>query len=137
MRIVLDNMETYIRKHLFDAIRINTKALKANCCGCQVEQGKNLNWWKGIAMGLNKPMETDSSDGFVAAPGIHSQEHGQGCMKMFKKSFHDRQTADGTARRGAGSDRDGCHLMVWSAIRFQPPCSLSITGASVGMIWMQ
>ena len=58
--IVLDDMETYIRKHLFDAIQINTQLPKAELLvAAKLSKGKSLNWWKGIVMGLNKPMETD------------------------------------------------------------------------------
>lgn len=43
--IVLDDMETYIRKHLFDAIQINTQLPKAELLvAAKLSKGKSLNW---------------------------------------------------------------------------------------------
>lgn len=58
--IVLDDMETYIRKHLFEATGINTQLPKGDLMvAAKLSKGKDLNWWKSVAMGLVKPMDTN------------------------------------------------------------------------------
>lgn len=58
--IVLDDMEAYIKQHLFEAIQINTDLPKNELLiAAKLSKGKDLNWWKGIVMGVNKPMDTD------------------------------------------------------------------------------
>lgn len=83
--IVLDDMETYIRKHLFDAIQINTQLPKAELLvAAKLSKGKSLNWWKGIAMGLNKPMETDKLlMDLLAAPASTAKNMDKDVWKIF------------------------------------------------------
>ena len=58
--IVLDDMEAYIKQHLFEAIQINADLPKNELLiAAKLSKGKDLNWWKGIVMGVNKPMDTD------------------------------------------------------------------------------
>lgn len=57
--IVLDDMEAYIKQHLFEAIQINPDLSKGELLiAAKLSKGKDLNWWKAVAMGLNKPMDT-------------------------------------------------------------------------------
>lgn len=83
--IVLDDMETYIRKHLFDAIQSNTQLPKAELLvAAKLSKGKSLNWWKGIAMGLNKPMETDKLlMDLLAAPASTAKNMDKDVWKIF------------------------------------------------------
>lgn len=83
--IVLDDMETYIRKHLFDAIQINTQLPKAELLvAAKLSKGKSLNWWKGIVMGLNKPMETDKLlMDLLAAPASTAKNMDKDVWKIF------------------------------------------------------
>ena len=83
--IVLDDMETYIRKHLFDAIQINTQLPKAELLvAAKLSKGKTLNWWKSIVMGLNKPMETDKLlMDLLAAPASTAKNMDKDVWKIF------------------------------------------------------
>ncbi len=58
--IVLDDMEQYIKRHLFEAIHVNTNLGKAELLvAAKLSKGKDLNWWKTVALGLCKPMDTE------------------------------------------------------------------------------
>ena len=59
--IVLDDMEAYIRKHLFDDIKENTELGKQELLmAAKLSKGKDLNWWHGVSRGIIKPLDTDS-----------------------------------------------------------------------------
>ena len=58
--IVLDDMEAYIRKHLFEGIKENTELGKQELLmAAKLSKGKDLNWWHGVSKGIIKPLDTD------------------------------------------------------------------------------
>ena len=58
--IVLDDMEAYIRKHLFEGIKENTELGKQELLmAAKLSKGKDLNWWNGVSKGIIKPLDTD------------------------------------------------------------------------------
>lgn len=83
--IVLDDMETYIRKHLFAATGINTQLPKSELLvAAKLSKGKDLNWWKSVAMGLVKPMDTDKILlDLLASPKQTAQEMDGEVWKLF------------------------------------------------------
>ena len=83
--IVLDDMETYIRKHLFAATGINTQLPKSELLvAAKLSKGKDLNWWKSVAMGLVKPMDTDKLLlDLLASPKQTAQEMDEEVWKLF------------------------------------------------------
>lgn len=83
--IVLDDMETYIRKHLFEATGINTQLPKGDLLvAAKLSKGKDLNWWKSVAMGLVKPMDTDQLLlDLLASPEQTAQDMDQDVWKLF------------------------------------------------------
>ena len=47
--IVLDDMEAYIRRHLFEGIKENTELGKQELLmAAKLSKGKDLNWWHGV-----------------------------------------------------------------------------------------
>lgn len=58
--IVLDDVEAYIRKHLFEGIKENTELGKQELLmAAKLSKGKDLNWWHGVSKGIIKPLDTD------------------------------------------------------------------------------
>lgn len=58
--IILDDMEAYIRKHLFEGIKENTELGKQELLiAAKLSKGKDLNWWHGVSQGIIKPLDTD------------------------------------------------------------------------------
>ena len=58
--IVLDDMESYIRKHLFADIHLNTDLTKQELVlAAKVSRGKDQNWWKAVCMRAIQPLNRD------------------------------------------------------------------------------
>ena len=58
--IVLDDMESYIRKHLFADIHLNTDLTKQELIlAAKVSRGKDQNWWKAVCMRAIQPLNRD------------------------------------------------------------------------------
>ena len=85
--VVLDDMETYIRKHLFAATGINTQLPKAELLvAAKLGKGKDLNWWKSVAMGLVKPMDTDKFLlDLLASPAQTTQDMDTDVWRLFSE----------------------------------------------------
>lgn len=59
--VVLDDMEAYIRRHLFEEIKENTELGKQELLmAAKLSKGKDLNWWRGVCQGIIKPLDTDA-----------------------------------------------------------------------------
>lgn len=59
-RIVLDDMESYIRKHLFADIHLNTELSKQELIlAAKLSRGKDQNWWKAVCMRAIQPLDRD------------------------------------------------------------------------------
>jgi len=85
--IVLDDMEAYIRKHLFEATGINTQLPKADLMvAAKLSKGKDLNWWKSVAMGLVKPMDTNQLLlDLLASPAQTAQDMDTDVWRLFSE----------------------------------------------------
>lgn len=58
--IVLDDMESYIRKHLFTDIHLNAELSKQELIlAAKLSRGKNMNWWKAVCMRAIQPLDRD------------------------------------------------------------------------------
>lgn len=58
--IVLDDMESYIRKHLFADIHLNTELSKQELIlAAKLSRGKDQNWWKAVCMRAIQPLDRD------------------------------------------------------------------------------
>lgn len=58
--IVLDDMENYIRKHLFADIHLNTELSKQELIlAAKLSRGKDQNWWKAVCMRAIQPLDRD------------------------------------------------------------------------------
>lgn len=58
--IVLDDMESYIRKHLFADIHLNTELSKQELIlAGKLSRGKDQNWWKAVCMRAIQPLDRD------------------------------------------------------------------------------
>ena len=58
--IVLDDMESYIRKHLFADIHLNTDLTKQELIlAAKLSRGKDQNWWKAVCMRAIQPLDKD------------------------------------------------------------------------------
>jgi hypothetical protein len=58
--IVLDDMEQYIKTHLFDETHENTELSKTELLmAAKLSKGKDLKWWKGVCNRIIPPMDTD------------------------------------------------------------------------------
>lgn len=58
--IVLDDMESYIRKHLFADIHLNTDLIKQELIlAAKLSRGKDQNWWKAVCMRAIQPLDRD------------------------------------------------------------------------------
>lgn len=58
--IVLDDMESYIRKHLFADIHLNTELSKQELIlAAKLSRGKDKNWWKAVCMRAIQPLDRD------------------------------------------------------------------------------
>lgn len=58
--IVLDDMESYIRKHLFTDIHLNTDLSKQELIlAAKLSRGKDQNWWKAVCMRAIQPLDRD------------------------------------------------------------------------------
>lgn len=90
--VVLDDMETYIRKHLFEATGINTQLPKAELLvAAKLAKGNDLNWWKSVAMGLVKPMDTDKLLlDLLASPMQTAQGMDKEVWKLFSTEVLDK-----------------------------------------------
>lgn len=56
--VVLDDMEHYIKTHLFDAIHENTQLQKVELLtAAKVSRGKDLNWWKSVSNRTINPLD--------------------------------------------------------------------------------
>jgi hypothetical protein len=56
--VVLDDMERYIKTHLFDAIHENTQLQKVELLtAAKVSRGKDLNWWKSVSNRTINPLD--------------------------------------------------------------------------------
>lgn len=90
--VVLDDMEAYIRKHLFEATGINTQLTKTELLvAAKLAKGKELNWWKSVAMGLVKPMDTDKLLlDLLASPMQTAQGMDQEVWKLFSTEVLDK-----------------------------------------------
>lgn len=85
--VALDDMEAYIRKHLFEATGINTQLPKAELLvAAKLGKGKDLNWWKSVAMGLVKPMDTDKLLlDLLASPAQTAQDMDTDVWRLFSE----------------------------------------------------
>lgn len=83
--IVLDDMEAYIRKHLFEGIKENTELGKQELLmAAKLSKGKDLNWWHGVSKGIIKPLDTD---GLVIDLLHHPKEIKRIWMEMSGRSL--------------------------------------------------
>lgn len=58
--IMLDDMESYIRKHLFADIHLNTELSKQELIlAAKLSRGKDQNWWKAVCMRAIQPLDRD------------------------------------------------------------------------------
>lgn len=58
--IVLNDMESYIRKHLFADIHLNTDLTKQELIlAAKLSRGKDKNWWKAVCMRAIQPLDRD------------------------------------------------------------------------------
>ena len=58
--IVLDDMESYIRKHLFADLHLNTDLTKQELIlAAKLSRGKDQNWWKAVCMRAIQPLDRD------------------------------------------------------------------------------
>ena len=58
--VVLDDMEAYIKGHLFEALHINTEKQKEELLmAAKLSKGKSLNWWQGVLTGIIQPLEVN------------------------------------------------------------------------------
>ena len=58
--IVLDDIESYIRKHLFANIHLNTDLTKQELIlAAKLSRGKDQNWWKAVCMRAIQPLDRD------------------------------------------------------------------------------
>ena len=58
--IVLDDMESYIRNHLFADIHLNTELSKQELIlAAKLSRGKDKNWWKAVCMRAIQPLDRD------------------------------------------------------------------------------
>lgn len=58
--IVLDDMESYIRKHLFADMHLNTELNKQELLlAAKLSRGKDQNWWKAVCMRAIQPLDRD------------------------------------------------------------------------------
>ena len=58
--VELDDMEQYIKEHLFAETHENTELGKDDLLmAAKLSKGKDLNWWKGICKVIIKPLDTE------------------------------------------------------------------------------
>lgn len=56
----LDDMEQYIKSHLFADTHENTELDKQGLLmAAKLSKGKDLNWWKGVCRGIIKPLDSE------------------------------------------------------------------------------
>lgn len=56
--IVLDDMEAYIKKILHEELGLNTRVDgRSLLLAAKMSRGKDENWWRGIAQGINNPLQ--------------------------------------------------------------------------------
>ena len=56
--IVLDDMEAYIKKTLHEELGLNTRIdARTLLLAAKMSRGKDENWWRGIAEGINNPLQ--------------------------------------------------------------------------------
>lgn len=59
--VVLDDMETYIKRHLFYNTKENTELSRSDLLmAAKLSVGKDLTWWKSVSAGITKPLDTDA-----------------------------------------------------------------------------
>ena len=58
--VVLDDMEAYIKGHLFETLHINTEKQKEELLmAAKLSTGKSLNWWQGVLTNIIQPLEVN------------------------------------------------------------------------------
>ena len=58
--VELDDMERYLKNHLFADTHENTELSKQELLmAAKLSKGKDLNWWKGVCKGIIKPLDTE------------------------------------------------------------------------------
>lgn len=114
--IVLDDMEAYIRRHLFEGIKENTELGKQELLmAAKLSKGKDLNWWHGVSKGIIKPLDTD---GLVIDLLHHPKETKKSIdgdvWKIFEAEVYNliskpqtKQTEEGLAQSVADTIFDG------------------------------
>lgn len=84
--IVLDDMETYVKKKLFDATGKNTHLSKEKLLlAARLSEGKNIKWWQSVADGVTEPLKLeDWLLDFLHAPASTRQKMDEAVWNVFR-----------------------------------------------------
>lgn len=77
--IVLDDMEAYIKQTLHDELGLHTQTDgRTLLLAAKMSRGKDMNWWKGVAQGINNPLQpTQLIMDFLKDPDKFADDNGE------------------------------------------------------------
>lgn len=81
----LSDMEAYVRSHLFAVTGVNATISKAELLmAARLSNGKDLNWWKGVATGITKAFDFQAFlFDFLCAPDVFLESLASSVRELF------------------------------------------------------